>query len=224
MSASDFELDHVVVFSAVDAPERAHLEALGLRGFGGVTRHGELGSASTSFFFVADYLELIWAHDDAAAQANFAPLGLDLVARREWRRSGAAPFGVMLRRRAGADAPFPFPTRRMAATWMPGEVAVQFAGDNVAEPYYGLLPAELAFPSFRANIPDLEHPLGLRRLTRVQIAAKVERCSPLAEWLAQAGVAEVSPGPEPLLTLTFDGAAQGRSVDARPILPIVLKL
>ena len=224
MSAAAFELDHVVVFSAVDAPERAHLEALGLRGFGGVTRHGELGSASTAFFFVADYLELLWAHDDAAAQANFGPLGLDLVARREWRRSRASPFGIMLRRRAGASAAFPFSTRRLAATWMPGDVHVQFAGDDPAEPYSGLLPAELAFPSFRANIPDLEHPLGLRRLTKVHMATTADRCSPLAEWLAGAGIAEMTPGPEPLLTLTFDEGAQGRTVDARPVLPIVLEL
>jgi hypothetical protein len=224
MSAGGFELDHVVVFSAVEAPERDHLEALGLRGFGGVTRHGDLGSASTAFFFAADYLELIWAHDDAAAQATFSPLGLDMVGRREWRRTGASPFGVMLRRRGEASAPFPFPTRRMPATWMPGDVQVQFAGDDAAEPYYGLLPAELAFPSFQANIPDPEHPLGLKRLTAVHIATTAERCSPLAEWLAQAGLAEVRPGPEPLMTLTFDGGAQGRTVDARPILPIVFRL
>ncbi|MBP7691189.1 MAG: hypothetical protein KA764_04700 [Anaerolineales bacterium] len=223
MSTEDFELDHVVVFSAVAAPECAHLEALGLRGFGGVTHHGALGSASTSFFFAADYLELIWAHDEAAAQANFAPLGLDMVGRREWRRTGAAPFGLMLRRRGGASAPFPFPARRLAATWMPGEVFVQFAGDDDAEPYYGLVPPELAFPSFRANLPDPAHPLGLRRLTQVRVTTLAQRRSRLADWLAQAGQVDVKPGPAPLLTLVFDEGAQGRTVDARPVLPLVLE-
>ncbi|MBL8057695.1 MAG: VOC family protein [Anaerolineales bacterium] len=223
MSAADFELDHVVVFSQVDAPERAQLEALGLRGFGGVTRHGDLGSASTSFFFAAHYLELIWAVDDAAARANYAPLGLDMIGRREWRRTGASPFGLMLRRRRGREAPFPFPTRRLAATWMPGEVNVEFAGDTPAEPYCGLVPPELAFPSFRADIPEAEHPLGVRQLTGVQITTTSDRCSRLAEWLALAGLAEVLPGPEPLLTLTFDDGAQGRQVEARPGLPVRLR-
>jgi hypothetical protein len=81
-----FELDHVVVFVSVDAPEAKALESLGLTGFGGTTRHGNLGTASTAFFFENVYLELLWVHDETATQEAFAPVGFDVQARMTWRR------------------------------------------------------------------------------------------------------------------------------------------
>lgn len=78
---------------------------------------------------------------------------------------------------------------------------MELAGDDDAEPYYGLVPPELAFPSFQANIPDPAHPLGLRRLTQVRVTTLAQRRSRLADWLAQAGQVDVKPGPEPSLTL-----------------------
>jgi len=44
-----------------------------------------------------------------------------------------------------------------------------------------------------------------------------------ARLLNQNGLVTIEPGTEPLLTLTFDGGAQGRTVDVCPALPMVLK-
>ena len=87
--AFPLELDHIVIFG-VDAPEAQALEALGLTGFGGTTRHGDLGTASTSFFFENAYLELLWVSDEAAARKA---LPLDFGLRMTWRESGIVPFG-----------------------------------------------------------------------------------------------------------------------------------
>jgi hypothetical protein len=48
--------------------------------------------------------------------------------------------------------------------------------------------------------------------------------SPIARALVANGLAAFESGAEPLLTLTFDGGAQGRAVDVRPTLPLVLWL
>jgi hypothetical protein len=220
-----FELDHVVVFVSLDAPEAKTLEAIGLQGFGGVTRHGNLGTASTSFFFSNSlYLELFWVPDLAAAKPVFDSLSLDMDSRMRWRETGASPFGLMLRRRqAGANDPPPFPVKRLAADWMPAGTAVEFNGEAAAEPYYGVVPENLSFRGFRADIPDLPHLLGVKRLTGVNIAVQNNDLSPIARSLSQNGVARIEPGIEPLLTLTFDDGAQGKTVDVRPALPLVLK-
>lgn len=220
-----FELDHVVVFVAPDAPEAKALEIAGLQGFGGTTVHSGLGTASTSFFFSnLLYLELFWVHDPALAAQRLGPLGLNIEARANWRASGALPFGVMLRRaqKDAADS-FPFPTKTMPAEWMPPGTLVEFNGEAIAEPYYGVVSEALSFRGFRANITDVPHPLGVKHLTRVTLAGTNADLSPIARALAEAGLINFESGGEPLLTLTFDNDAQGQQVDVRPTLPLVLE-
>ena len=53
--AFPLELDHIVVCASVHAPEARSLKSLGLTGFGGTTRHGDLGTASTALFFTNTY-------------------------------------------------------------------------------------------------------------------------------------------------------------------------
>ena len=222
MSTFPLELDHIVIFTAVDAPEAEALEPY-LQGFGGVTKHGDLGTASTSFFFSNAYLELFWAHDDAAIERNIPALGHDSRKRMNWRTTGCSPFSLALRRRADADRPLPFPATALPASWMPGDIAIEFMTPSEAEPVCPVIPVPLQYPSWRQNIPEQNHPLGVRTLTDIHIAVVVSSLSPLATALEEAGLATIEPGPAPLITLTFDGGAQGKQVDVRPILPLVLK-
>ena len=220
--AFPLELDHVVMFAGVDAPEAQTLEALGLTGFGGTTLHGDLGTASTSFFFENTYLELLWVHDPAAAARTFLPLDFDLQARTTWRTTGAVPFGIMLRRRAGATEPIPFPTRQLKAAWMPGEVVIHFAAGNLGEPYYGVVPPDLAYPAFQPTIPPLRHKLGVKQLTGIKFTLPAGEYSLLAALLEANGVADFVVGAAPYLALEFDGGAQGQVVDAGDVLPLRL--
>ena len=224
MTQNDFllELDHVVVFASVDAPEAKRLEEIGLQGFGGVTRHGDLGSASTSFFFSnIVYLELLWIHDEEAARRNFEPLTMNTIPRMNWRTTGASPINLMLRRRQpGTTDPPPFVCKQLQ---LPNGAFVGFNGEVANEPCYGVVPEEMSFRGFRANIQDLPHPLGVKHMTGVAFTVTSTSLTPIAQMLAENGGAAFEFGPEPLATLTFDSGAQGRSVDARPTLPMVLK-
>jgi hypothetical protein len=221
---SDFslELDHVVIFVTADAPEAKTLEALGLQGFGGTTKHGDLGTASTAFFFENIYLELLWAHDEGQANQTFAPVGLAVGRRMRWPETAAVPFGLTLRHPLGATGPIPFPTRQLKATWMPGEIFINFSAGNNAEPVYNVVPSELSYLAFRANMPEQSHPLGVKRVTGVTITLQGHDLSPAGRLLAEHGLITFVTGSEPLLALTFDHGAQGKSADARPVLPLVL--
>jgi hypothetical protein len=221
---SDFslELDHVVIFVAADAPEAKTLAALGLQGFGGTTRHGDLGTASTAFFFENVYLELLWAHDEGQANQTFAPVGLDVGRRMRWPETAAAPFGLTLRHPLGSTGPIPFSTRQLRASWMPGEVFIDFSADNNAEPVYNVVPPELSYLAFKANIPDYPHPLDVKRVTGVTITLQGHDLSPAGRLLAEHGLVTFVTGSGPLLALTFDNGAQGKSADTRPALPLVL--
>lgn len=221
---SNFELDHVVVFASVDGPEARAVEAAGLQGYGGVTQHGSLGTASTSFFFAnVRYLELFWVHDPGAAKHHLDPLSLNVGDRMAWRATGAAPFGLMLRRRqAGSTEPAPFPCHALSADWMPPGTIVEFNGETAGEPYYGVVPEALSFRGYRANIPDLPHPLGVKELTGVSVGLTAADRSAIARLLEQDGLARFETGAEMLLTLTFDGGARGQAVDLQPALPVRL--
>lgn len=217
-----FELDHLSIFTTAGAPEAAGLEAFGLRRRGGVTRHGDFGTASTSFFFENTYLELFWSDDAALTARSVRAAGLDVEARMQWRATGLAPFGVMLRPTDEA-APLPFAATALRAGWMPGEVLLRFASGGPAEPYYAVIPRPLWYPSFRHNLPPVEHPLGVRTLTRAEITVTNPALSDLAALVNTVAPLRLVPGEAPLMTLTFDAGAQGGVLDARPALPLVIR-
>jgi hypothetical protein len=218
---SPFELDHVSIIVRMDAPEAALLENLGLQRFGGVTHHEGMGTASTSFFFENAYLELLWAYDGALAQEKFSVVQYDLDLRARWQDTFASPFGVMLRRKLGrTDAP-PFPTLPFQFS---SEQRVEFAAQNSAEPAIGFLPAGLTYPSFKQNITQRHHSMGLKEITRVTINIYDDaEPSLLARWLTENGILTIQSAAYANLELEFDGNAQGQALNARPDLPLVLK-
>lgn len=214
-------LDHVVIFTAVDAPEADTLTSFGLAGFGGSTRHGDLGTASTSFFFENTYLELFWAHDLPHAQSVMQSVGFDLDTRVHWRITGASPYGIMFYR--ADEAPIPFPTETLHIEGMPGDL--QFASSADTSPYYGVVPPPLEYRAFGATFPPdaVQHPLGVRRVTGIRIEVSSPTLDPIARRLSSSELVNFEIGLSPLLELTFDGGWQGKTLDARPSLPLVLK-
>lgn len=218
---SNLELDHLVIFVSPDGPEAKAVEAAGLQGFGGVTRHGDLGSASTAFFFSnLTYLELLWLTDEEAARRNFEPLSMNSIPRTHWRETGAVPFGLMLRRHAGdGDSPVPFATKNLEVNGH----NVHFNGANISEPNYGVVPEPMSFRGFRANIEDLPHPLGVKNLTEVTIALPTAERSAIAQLVESAGIVKFVTASQPNLTLIFDNGPQGKTVDLNLTLPLKLR-
>ena len=67
------------------------------------------------------------------------------------------------------------------------------------------------------------HPNGARRLTGLQVQAPtVDGFPPAASYIAEQGLVTFEAGSQWLLDVTLDNDAQGRTVDCRPDLPLVI--
>lgn len=162
-------------------------------------------------------------------------MGTDLLARADWRRTGASPFGVGLRRRAPGNAP-PFPTRRYWAEWMKPETNILIAESSaeVKEPLYFVVPDDIALPPHEqleqlfSSQPEYRnnfvHPLGVQTLTGVKITLDgEEELSATASTLSRNGVVGVARGGSPHAELAFDQGMRGESLPVAPALPLTLK-
>src|SRR5580765_5868731 len=90
-----FEIDHIFICVEVDAPEAEGLTAFGLTE-GKPNTHPGQGTACRRFFFENAYLELLWVHSSADAQAE-QTRRTRLWERWSGRRDGACPFGICVR-------------------------------------------------------------------------------------------------------------------------------
>jgi len=218
------EVDHVFIFVQRQAPEALVLEQFGLKRTPRPTRHVGAGTASLSFLFENAYLELLWVEDEAEVKTQ----GHTWALRADWRRTGASPFGLGLRRVNPALSALPFPTVSHRAAWMrPGtEMAVATSSSDPMEPNIFVVPSYMALPAWLTPKvkPLTRHPVGLRALTGMKmLSPSTQAQSATMGALAQAGLVTFEYGPEYLLELTCDDGQGGKVLDVRPTLPLVLR-
>jgi hypothetical protein len=215
-------LDHLFICTSVGAPAAEQLCRLGLTE-GSPNRHPGQGTANRRFFFQNAMLELLWVEN--AAEAQRAEAG----ALRLWERWSAAgraasPFGIIVRPQPESEKACPFDAWDYRPPTMPDLQLRIAAATGIEEPMWcyietGRKPIE-APPERRQ---PLEHPAGLREVTRVHLV-----CPPLPEAsvtaaMARAGVIGLESGAGHLVELHFDGALQGKREDLQPDLPLVLR-
>ena len=219
-----FEFDHFFVLASAEAPEADRLVELGLIE-GSRNVHAGQGTSNRRFFFHNAMLELLWVHDAAEAQAD------PTVPARLWRRwaeraSGACPFGLCFRPAlpGGGDPPFGFWRYRPAYVPEGMSFAVGSNADVLTEPmlfsFDNVRPDR--WPAGRRQ--PLDHPAGLRELTRIDLVSPYAAASS-AELRAvvAAGLIGLRRGADYWIELAFDGGSQGERVDLRPALPLVLR-
>lgn len=128
-----WSIDHVFVFVEPGGQEAGTLAALGLAESFRRPHPGQ-GTVNACFCFDNAYLELLWLAVPAEA-ASCALARSGLMARADWRRSGASPFGIALRS-ADPSAGLPFPNWDYAAPFLPAgmTIAVATASDDPRQP------------------------------------------------------------------------------------------
>jgi len=236
MNVFPLERDHIFIWVAPGAPEAATLQKMGLYTDSKVHKHVGQGTSSKVFMFENAYLELIWVDESEVARRKSQDMGTDLIARVAWRQTGASPFGIGLNNRAAGGSTLPFPTKRYWAEWMKPDTFILIAESsvNLKEPFYFVVPDYLAVPSAEQLKQLLEHQpeyrknfthvLGVRRLTGIKIISNQSgRFSETASTLSKNRVVVVKRGKSPYAELTFDGGTQGKALDVRPTLPLILK-
>ena len=240
-------LDHVFVLCAEGAPEAARLIARGLVE-GSPNRHPGQGTACRRFFFANAYLELLFVVDEAEARAEPAR-ATRLFERWSRRRTGASPFGIVLRpadRAAESAADIPLGGRRPADdagasdgataasappfhTWsyrppyLPPDFSIEVAtGTPLAEPEILYIP--FARRPDRIGREPITHGIPAAEITAVGIGVPgLGARSAAARAVEEIGAVAFAPADDHLMTLTFDGGGRGAGDDLRPELPVVLR-
>lgn len=96
---AELKLDHIFVCTPSLATDAQRLVEFGLQP-GRSRIHASQGTENVCFFFDNAYLELLGLQDEAEVRSPLvAPLGL--WERLHWQQTGACPFGISLRLKAG---------------------------------------------------------------------------------------------------------------------------
>ncbi len=215
-AAMSFELDHVFAAAAPGAPQ---IDALTAEGFieSGRQDHPGQGTASRGIFFENAYIELIWLDDSNAAASP--PIQRTHLAERADVDNAANPFGICFR----ADEPnveLPFETWEYKAPYLPSGAYIPMGvnSEQLDEPLLFFLPWR------QGPAPDPpDHPNGARRVTRVALEfPATDAPSPELEAFAKLGLVQIDVGPQPLLRVELDDGRQGKAVDLRPGVPLVV--
>jgi hypothetical protein len=218
-----FEIDHLFILTDVGAEVADRLVSLGfIEGSSNI--HRGQGTANRRFFFRNVMLELLWVHSPLEAQS--APIRRTRLWERWVERDRLCPFGICLRSSNGSDAALPFASWEYRPPYLPENLII--AVGNNSE----ILTEPMLFQTPFGQRPDLfsperaqplEHPLGLREITRVEIVTPVStgRSSEMQVGLDLPQV-NLRVGSGYYLELGFDGERQGRQADFRPELPLLI--
>jgi hypothetical protein len=219
------EIDHISIFDRDNLSSVFLLESLGFHCSERVIERRSQGTISTVFFFENTYLELVHLVDQNIAK-NFAiENGIDILARTDWKKTGASPFGIGLR-----SKPIFTPQKSHRHNL---EIArfTNFSSENLAlseEPLCFFIPDNLALTTWLdpLNLSHRQltsHPLGIKKLTNVKLTITSNKeLTNIVALLKDNQVFSIKQGSSPLLELQFDRAARGELIDARPVLPMII--
>jgi hypothetical protein len=224
VNAVAIELDHLFIMTAAGAPEAERLVEFGLVE-GAPNTHPGQGTANRRFFFNNAFLELVWVADATEAQSELVRR-TGLWERWAGRSGGASPFGVGLRPAGEQGGPIPIPTWEYRPPYLPDPLAIQMGenSDLATEPlvfYLAFGRRADGFPPQRRQ--PLEHPAGLRTITRVKISGPRHAAPSATLRAAEAACPGLSfaVADEPVLEIGFDDDKRGELADFRPDLPLV---
>ncbi|MEG4321548.1 MULTISPECIES: hypothetical protein [unclassified Microcoleus] len=219
-----FEFDHLFILTDIGAPEAEILSSFGL--VEGLSRiHRGQGTTNRCFFFPNAMLELLWIHDPEEAQSE------PIRRTRLWERStnrnnGACPFGICLR--PGTDSPdkIAFSSWAYHPPYLPETISIAVAtnSDNLAEPMLFQIPwGKRPDSSSAEKLQPLEHGVGFREITRVELVSPAaNNPSPELQAVIDTNQVKLRRGTEDFLEMGFDGEVQGKLVDFRPGLPLIV--
>ncbi len=216
LEAGGVELDHVIFFCDVGAPEADALLGRGLHEGPGNTHPGQ-GTVNRRFFFRNAYLELLWVENFAEAQSPDAQR-TQLYDRWANRANGACPFGLVFRPGPKSVAP-PFPAWSYVPKYFPPGFSIDVAKDIPAnEPLLFYLP--FARASLVEDVAPMPGGAQIGAITGVTIHLRdTGSLSPALESLVGSGSVIVEPGQDFWVDLEYVMGAR-EIIDLRPKLPL----
>ncbi|MBW4661295.1 MAG: VOC family protein [Drouetiella hepatica Uher 2000/2452] len=216
-----FEFDHLFICTDVGANAADHLVSLGLREGSSSTHPGQ-GTANRRFFFHNAKLELLWVHSPEEAKSDLIN-PTHLWERWRDRQQGACPFGFCLR---STDASIAFSSWAYRPPYLPKTLSIAVGTNS-----FSLLTEPMLFQTPFGQRPDhfsaekaqpINHPLGLREITRVEFVSPHTIPSPELQAVLDTRQLSLRTGVDYSVELGFDQETQGQKIDFRPDLPLVI--
>jgi glyoxalase-like protein len=212
------ELDHVMIFCNVGAPEGNALTEQGLHEGPGNTHPGQ-GTANRRFFFPNVYLELVWVENSVEA-ARPEVRETRMLERWQRRAAGDCPFGLVFR--PGKNGPAAPPVSwTYAPQYFPPGFSIEVARHVPPnEPLLFYLP--FARPALVENVELSEEAVHIGPITSVTVhLPQTQALSPALASLVASGVLSVEPAREYLLDV-FHAGGPSQILDLRPQLALRL--
>lgn len=212
------ELDHIMIFCNVGAPEAGALIEQGLHEGPGNTHPGQ-GTANRRFFFPNAYLELLWVENSVEAQRPEIR-ETRLLERWRSRADGGCPFGLVFR--PGPKGPaVPPPSWTYAPQYFPPGFTIEVAREIPAnEPLLFYLP--FAKASLVENVELDDGAVHVGPITGVTVhLPQTQALSPALSALVASGAVSIEPANEFLLDL-FHSGGPSQILDLRPKLALRL--
>ena len=213
--AHGISLDHVFVLCDEGGPEADLLSEAGLTE-GAPNTHPGQGTSCRRFFFRNCFLELLWVRDRAEA-SNAVTLPTGLFEHWLGRRTGACPFGIILR---SSGEPLPFPTWPYRPAYVPAGAAIDVAAETqLTEPQVFHMAGPSPFDPKRGT----GHHIATARVLEARIGTPIgASASPALRWIAGSGLVSFFPAPDWLLELNFS-MTPSAMLDFRPRFPVVIQ-
>ncbi len=220
----EFELDHLFIFTNVGAHEADRLVSLGLVEGTSNTHHGQ-GTANRRFFFHNAKLELLWVHDLEEAKSELI-YPTRLWERWENRNDRGCPFGICLRPAIGFGNRVAFSSWAYHPPYLPKTMSIEVGknSDVLTEPWLFQTPFGQRPDQYPVEkLQPLDHEIGLREITRLELVSPAaSNLSPELQSVVDTKQIKLRVGAEYCVELGFDGEIQGKQVDFRPWLPLVM--
>jgi hypothetical protein len=215
-SRAGVELDHVIFFCGVGAPEADALLGRGLHEGPGNSHPGQ-GTVNRRFFFRNAYLELLWVENFTEAQSPEAER-TQLYERWANRANGACSFGLVFRPGTSAGVA-PFPAWSYVPKYFPAGFSIDVATDIPAnEPLLFHLP--FARASLVEDVAPIPGGAQIGAITGVTIHLRdTGSLSPALQSLVASGSVVVEPGQDSWVDLEYVMGAR-EIIDLRPKLPL----
>lgn len=219
----NFEFDHLFICTDIGATEAERLVSFGLLE-GSSNQHCGQGTTNRRFFFHNAMVELLWVHDPLEAQSE-AVCRTRLWER--WRdRNRVCPFGICLRPSSNLENAVAFSSWEYHPPYLPATLSVSIAtnSETLIEPMiFQISFGKRTDQALSEKAQPLEHPIGLRKITRVEVISPVTTL-PSSEFQAVLDTQQVKlrTGENYCIELGFDDEAQGQQADFRPGLPLVI--
>jgi hypothetical protein len=218
----NIEFDHLFICTDIGAPVADRLLAFGLRE-GSPNTHPGQGTSNRRFFFHNAMLELLWVHDPAEAKSE--AIRRTYLWERWENRNSLCPIGIAFRP-ADVAAEVAFASWDYHPPYLPENLSIAVAMNSavLTEPMLFQIPFGRRPDSFPPEKSQpLDHSVGLREITRVEIMMPVVTSPSLElQMVMENRQIEFRNGMNYCVALGFDGEQQGQQIDFRPDLPLIV--